>query len=372
MEEYYKLLLSLGLSLLIGLEREWERQVRKIKTLFGIRSATLLSLLTILILQLSKFTSLNFSIALIIVISLSVGIAAYFLRYKKFSLMGITSLLALLMIPLITLLVFLESYIMPVIITVITTILLASFQELHGFTRKIRKVEMFSFLKFLIISLVILPLIPNYYFYNVNIFEFWKIVTLFSFVQFFIYIVSIRLKKSKAAIYLSSMINSEATFNLIKDEKAIFIVNAGMLASQIFIFLIMNKINFYIIKFIVSSLLLLLISFKFNLKVKVKLEPLSLLNSIKFAVLFFIISLLINNFKEKKEYLIIISSFISSSATIASLLQNNLNHLIPLAISITLLNRIVFGFKKDKKYLLKVIKYSLISEIALLPLLIKV
>ena len=160
------LLLSILTGALIGAEREIRIQKTKHYDFAGFRTFTLISLLGFL----SGWLSLNYlrnetliylTIITISALSLIAYRAVNKVSHKE---INITSQIIALLSFIIGLIISLDLYQLAITLTIIIISILFLENALHTFAKKLKKNEIFATLKFAIISLIILPLLPNYNF----------------------------------------------------------------------------------------------------------------------------------------------------------------------------------------------------------------
>lgn len=155
----YGMLLTVGIGLIIGLEREFNT-IEKTIYLGGIRTFILTAVLGYISAYISK--SLHFPAILITCLSgfaLLIGIA-YFLQARQGK-VGLTTELAFLITFLLGIAVA-YNYINEALTTVvIVTALLSLKEKLHGVVRQITEAELFAFIKFILLTLLIIPLLPE-------------------------------------------------------------------------------------------------------------------------------------------------------------------------------------------------------------------
>jgi len=153
--------LALVLGLIIGLERGWKtRNVEDSHNIAGLRTYGLLGLLGgvwALISQLTSMLMLGFAF-----LGLSlVLIAAYFSRFRRYRDIGVTSVIAALLTFALGALAVLGHGMAAVSVAVIATLLLDLKPVLHGALDKLEPKELKASLKMLLISVVLLPILPN-------------------------------------------------------------------------------------------------------------------------------------------------------------------------------------------------------------------
>ena len=336
-----KFLLASALGGLVGMEREWWREVEKRKYMIGIRTSILISIFGFL----SYFVSMAFFIAGLFVV-FAMGLVAYFLRIKREKYVGLTTFTAMILIYLIGGLVN-YSELFATIITIIVVAVLFFRRKLHLFIEGISESEIRGAVEFLIISLVILPLLPNKTidkFHVFNPFQFWYIVVLISAISFISYI--FLRKYSKKGIFYSGifggLINSAATSFIISKIKnfssGVYAAIAASVISDIIAigFIVGNyKVLYYTlpVQLLIISVLLFF-GWKYSKKkIKLKIKsPLNIVSSLEFAGLLFVLIILagiLKNFGIGLLVLIFLASLYSSTTMSISIAIMNMNKLIP-------------------------------------------
>lgn len=159
-----KLILSLALGALIGIERERNGRGELVE---GMRTFMLLSFFA----TLSAYFYQTFNSILIVVIAFSiVGVLTIFgyiskTRKKHF---GLTTEIAFLLTFIIGLIVFFDSY--PYIFSIasglVLTFILASKGRMHNFAHHLKENEIWDAMVFAILVFVVLPIIPNTTYFN--------------------------------------------------------------------------------------------------------------------------------------------------------------------------------------------------------------
>ncbi len=169
---YIGLALSILLGAVIGAQREMKLQQKHKLDFAGFRTYTLISLLGFLLgfLGFGKFNQI------FLVIVGVLGIFAFALvAYKQVSIRGedvsIISEVSAVLTFIIGVIVSVQEYYLAIIITFILTFILSIGNELHSFAKKITTNEVFASLKFALISIIVLPILPNkdYSLYDMNI-----------------------------------------------------------------------------------------------------------------------------------------------------------------------------------------------------------
>ncbi len=178
---------ALALGLLIGLERGWrKRKQSEGERIAGLRTYALISLLggifTLLAQQIGMLL-LGFGFIGLVM----VAIAAYYQRIREQDDIGITSVIAILLTFLLGALCTLGQVHIAAPAAVIITLLLSFKPALHRFLRKLERIELYAVLKMLLISVVILPVLPDRTFdpwKALNPYQIWWMVVLIAAISF--------------------------------------------------------------------------------------------------------------------------------------------------------------------------------------------
>ncbi len=155
-----RLIISLALGFLIGLEREYaKRVVDKEEQFAGVRSYTFIALFGFL----SAFLSQHFGDWLFVtgLVGLIAMVIATYVMTAKSGSYGITTELSGILAYIIGALVFEGEILLSVIVTVVITSLLSLKMKLHSFIATLTPEEIRAFIQFVIISAVVLPFLPD-------------------------------------------------------------------------------------------------------------------------------------------------------------------------------------------------------------------
>lgn len=192
----YGLVFSILVGSLIGIEREHVRLVEKFKGLpiFGIRTIILFSMLGFFFSYFTMETDMLYLLPIgalaALVITTSVYLSNVWLKHYT----GSTTYVAIMIVFFLGAFVGLggyNNYLIAAIGSIITTAFLASRNKLRSISRKIEQREIFGAIKLGIISVIILPLLPNKVidpFGVFNPFQIWYVVVLVSAIYFVSYI----------------------------------------------------------------------------------------------------------------------------------------------------------------------------------------
>jgi uncharacterized membrane protein (DUF4010 family) len=203
--EAVKILLTLFLSFLIGLERE-EHKASVDKYVFGgIRTYPLIGLL--------GYATQLISGSGLLLVAVGFAVVASFLwlsyRHKLQSAetAGVTTEVSGLATYVVGVLVSQGQFWIAGTISVLSVLLLELKVFLEGLSRTVPAQEIFTFTKFLFLTIVILPIVPNTSIgsYGINPFKTWLVVTAVSTISYISYLLQI-LTKGKGGIILAALL----------------------------------------------------------------------------------------------------------------------------------------------------------------------
>ncbi len=299
----------LGLSALVGLEREYGRKVEGKRRIMGIRSFILTGLLGYLAGVMDQVV-LMASIFFGVLIIAGLAYITLWLKYRK---VGTTTFLAVLVTFVASMLIAKGNLIMPTSIMIIMVALLAIKTRIMKFIKSISKEELISMIEFAIISLVILPFLPNRPvdpFGIFNPFRFWLTVVLVSLILLITYLLMKRYsyKGLYVSAFFGGIINSAATVYLISSmsrkikgiRKALlsstFIASGSTLIQDV-LTIAFVLFNYNVLKETLPAQLfaiITLITIGYLLRKRAKGEikvsnPFSIVPALKFAVLLFVL-----------------------------------------------------------------------------------
>lgn len=199
-------LISLGIGLILGLEREYDKRKDEVGAA-GIRTFPIVTLVGFVMGHLSETFSPWFLIAGMSSIILFLGIGQV-LKTRAEPTWGITTNLALIATLLLGVMVSQELYRDSVATAVIVVTLLSLKTTFRSIIQNITHQELFAFIKFVIIALLILPFLPNVdYGPNglLNPFEIGTIVVIVSFLNFIGYFL-VKFVGSRKGILLTAIL----------------------------------------------------------------------------------------------------------------------------------------------------------------------
>ena len=200
-----RFIVALALGFLIGLERETSGSDRKSKLFAGVRTYTLISLFGF---ACGWLFHLNVTFALpagLIAIG-ALALTEYISKLKEGK-YGLTSEVAALLTFTIGALSMLADIWVPMSLGIIATLLLSEKAELENWVDRLDKSEFLAVIKFLLITLIILPALPdqNYTQFNLNPKNIWQIVIMVSSIGFVGYFLMKKLG-DKVGLWLSGLL----------------------------------------------------------------------------------------------------------------------------------------------------------------------
>ncbi|MBI5476725.1 MAG: MgtC/SapB family protein [Ignavibacteriales bacterium] len=201
---------ALVLGLLIGLERESASSDRKFQYFAGVRTYTLISLYGF---GCAWLHHINVAMALPIgMISVTALAVVGYLAKLKDGRIGSTSEVVALVTFLIGVLTVLADVWVAMSLGIISTILLSEKADLDNFVEKLDKSEFLAVLKFLLVTVIILPVLPNqeYTQFKLNPTRVWQIVIMVSTIGFVGYFL-IKKFGSRVGLWLSGLLGGIAS-----------------------------------------------------------------------------------------------------------------------------------------------------------------
>ena len=158
----FGIFLSLLLGSIVGLQREMRIQKQKIVDFAGFRTFSLISLFGFLLTFIS-FEYLESQYLLLIGFAgiIVFDIVAYLKVSQESHNVGVSSQISFIITFLLGVLVGFGLYHLAITLTIILASMLFFGNKLHDFSKKLTKTEVFASIKFAIISIVILPFLPN-------------------------------------------------------------------------------------------------------------------------------------------------------------------------------------------------------------------
>ena len=323
---FIRFVLTLAIGLSVGAEREISRLHKKNRQAMGIRSTTLLCILGFLCGELHQI-GVGFIIPCGLLVACAIVIFNQ-MQKNRLNSYGWTGSVTCLLCFLLGVLMALGVLWLAVITSLAVVSLLSLKKELLSQINGLKHYEIIDTLKFLVISLIIYPLLPDKPFapYNLNPRSIWEVVVVVSLISFSAYILikkfGTRHGLNFSAFFGGFISGNAATISFAKlcknDDVCSHALSlrAALLAASVthirialFLF-IFNHSLFYLlwwkllVYFIAGILLCTLLQNKENFpKVLPKFHPLELRTALNFALIFTIISILIEHFKSSADQL---------------------------------------------------------------------
>lgn len=261
--ELFQLIQKLGIAILIGalvgLEREFSKPKNE-KIFAGIRTFPLISIIGFLAALVSTLTDFWVYIAIFIGFS-AILTASHFLMAKEGNTGG-TSEMAIVTVFILGSLVFWNFIILAAVIAVIIAAFLSLKMELHTFVGKISKKDIYATIKLAIISVIILPLLPDRTFGPLDVLNpqmIWLMVIFISGISFVGYVLIKTVGKEKGIPItglMGGMISSTAVaFSFSRKSKKNNMLGADLAVGIILASTIMFP-RVFIVVFVLNSSLI--------------------------------------------------------------------------------------------------------------------
>ena len=200
-----RFIVALALGFLIGLERETSGIDKKVKLFAGVRTYSLISLFGFACGWLFHL-NVTFVLPAGLIALAALALIGYIAKLKD-GRNGLTSEVAVLLTFTIGALSMLADIWLPMSLGIIATLLLSEKAELENWVERLDKSEFLAVIKFLLITLIILPALPdqNYTQFNLNPKNIWQIVIMVSSIGFVGYFLMKRLG-DKVGLWLSGLL----------------------------------------------------------------------------------------------------------------------------------------------------------------------
>jgi uncharacterized membrane protein (DUF4010 family) len=205
-----RFLVAIALGFLVGLERESRGGTLTTKLTAGVRTYTLISLFGFGCAWLYRM-HIEFIIPVGIIVIGGMILASYLAKQKSGA-VGWTSEIAALLIFLVGVLTLIADIWISMALGIFTTLVLSEKSEIERYIDKLDKSEFLAVVKFLIVTVIVLPALPDkdYTRFNLNPYRIWQIVILVSSIGFVGYFL---MKKfgDKVGIWLSGLLGGIAS-----------------------------------------------------------------------------------------------------------------------------------------------------------------
>lgn len=157
---FYRFGVALLLGMLIGIEREHSRTHLGNKMFAGVRTFALISLVGCMGAFIGdRMNSSVFLVAVVLVVGAWIALA--YITIAKLGQVGITTEVSALVALLAGVLCYLDYVVLASAVAVTATLLLSLKPALHSFATALSREDVYATLKFAVISIIVLPLLPN-------------------------------------------------------------------------------------------------------------------------------------------------------------------------------------------------------------------
>jgi uncharacterized membrane protein (DUF4010 family) len=228
-----RFVVAIALGFLVGLERESRGNELASKLTAGVRTYTLISLFGFGCAWLYRL-NVEFIIPIGILVIGAMTLAGYLAKQKSGAI-GWTSEIAALLTFFVGVLSLVADIWIPMAIGVFTTLLLSEKAQLEQYIDKLDKSEFLAVVKFLLVTLIILPALPdkNYTQFDLNPYRIWQIVILVSSIGFVGYFL---MKKfgDKVGLWLSGLMGGIVTSTAVSIAMGNIAKNNNLLAKRAF------------------------------------------------------------------------------------------------------------------------------------------
>jgi len=209
-EFWYKILVALLIGLLIGLERETKKKIGS-HSFAGIRTFPLIAVYGFLAAFIAGIMSIYVYVIMFFVFGMLISISYYFAARDGKP--GGTTEITLILVFILGSLVYWGFLLLPVAISVIMLIFLALKAEFRAFAGKIDQEDFYAAIKFAIITVIVLPLLPDKTFPPLDVFnprKIWYMVVLIAGISFIGYVL-FKLIGTKKGIQILSVLGGLAS-----------------------------------------------------------------------------------------------------------------------------------------------------------------
>jgi uncharacterized membrane protein (DUF4010 family) len=228
-----RFVVAIALGFLVGLERESRGTEIATKLTAGVRTYTLISLFGFGCAWLFRL-KVEFIIPIGIIVIGTMTLAGYLAKQKSGAI-GWTSEIAALLTFVVGVLCLVADIWIPMALGIFTTLLLSEKAQLEHYIEKLDKSEFLAVVKFLILTIIILPVLPDkdYTRYNLNPYRIWQIVILISSIGFVGYFL---MKKfgDKVGLWLSGLMGGIVSSTAVSIAMGNIAKNNNLLAKRAF------------------------------------------------------------------------------------------------------------------------------------------
>jgi len=200
---FQKVAIAILIGIFIGVERERKKKPGE-KYFGGIRTFPLVALFGFLAALISSFTQIYLYAMFFLIFGVTISISYYFAAERGE--IGGTTEIALFIVFILGSLVYWEMLIVSAAIAIVVQIFLAFKTELRTFAGEINQEDIIATIKFLVLTIIILPILPNKEYGPLNAFnphKIWLIIILIATVSFSGYILFKIIGMNKGIFLLS-------------------------------------------------------------------------------------------------------------------------------------------------------------------------
>jgi uncharacterized membrane protein (DUF4010 family) len=310
---WQKIFIALMIGLLIGVERERAKSPGE-HYFAGIRTFPLISMLGFVCALISSFTTIYFFITGFVLFGILVAIE-YYVTAQKGELGGTTEL-TLLLVYVLGGMVFWEYFLLSTAISVVITMFLSLKTKFRAFAGMVSEEDILATLKFLIITVIVLPILPNKTvdpFGIINPLKIWYFVILISGISFVGYVLFKIIGSKKGIIVLSLLggLASSTAVTLSFSQRSkenhtycsdfgsgILLATSIMYPRVLFIVFLLNPVLSLklLLPFIILSIIVLYFSFSYKKRNSIAKEgdlelsnPFKLFFAIKFGIVLMVL-----------------------------------------------------------------------------------
>ncbi len=200
-----KIVLVLFLAFLIGIEREEHKKQIEHYAFGGVRTFPLIGLIAYALCVMAQGNLLPVTLGFVVVSGFL--LLSYWRKLSSSDTAGVTTEMSGLATYLVGALVYFDHFWIATTLAVASALLLELKAALDGLTKRISSVEILTFTKFLLLSIVILPALPDKAFgpFNINPFKTWLVVVVVSAISYGSYVLQ-RLTRGHGGVILSAIL----------------------------------------------------------------------------------------------------------------------------------------------------------------------
>jgi uncharacterized membrane protein (DUF4010 family) len=200
-----KIVLVLFLAFLVGIEREEHKQQKEQYAFGGVRTFPLIGLIGYAMGVIAQGQLLAVTLGFVVVAAFL--LLSYWRKLTSTPTPGVTTEMSGLAVYVVGALVYYDHFWIATTLAVASTLLLELKAALDSLTRRIAPGEILTFTKFLLLSVVILPALPDKVFgpFNINPFKTWLVVVVVSAISYGSYVLQ-RLTRGHGGVILSAVL----------------------------------------------------------------------------------------------------------------------------------------------------------------------